>query len=71
MSQILWNCIFSERKLCLYHVKIYNKECDLSRIKTVVPNRRMDRAARLLVNQGEAEGVYDCTRPMMSPKICR
>ncbi len=35
---------------------MYNKECDLSRIKTGVPNRRMDRAARLRVNQGEAEG---------------
>ena len=36
----------------------------------VCRDRRMDRAARLRVNQGEAEGVYDCTRPRMSPQIC-
>ena len=30
----------------------------------------MHRGARLGVNQGEAEGVYDCTRPRMSPQIC-
>ena len=33
-------------------------------------DRRMQRGTRLRVNQGEAEGVYDCTRPRMSPQIC-
>ena len=45
--------------------------CDLSRIKTVVCNRRMDRAARLQAYQGEAEGVDYCPRLKMSPQICR
>ena len=38
--------------------------------KTVYRDRWMHRAARLRVNQGESEGVYDCTRPRMSPPIC-
>ena len=43
---------------------------EVMRSKWFVRDRRMDRAARLRVNQGEAEGVYDCTRPRMSPQIC-
>ena len=50
------NCIY----ITLKTLKIYNRECDLSRIKTVVCNRRMDRAARLRVNQGDNEGVDYC-----------
>ena len=38
--------------------------------KMLCRDRRMDRGARLGVNQGEAEGVYDCTRPRLSPQIC-
>ena len=38
--------------------------------KMVCRDRRMDRGARLGVNQGEAEGVYDCTRPRKRPPIC-
>ena len=38
--------------------------------KMLCRDRRMDREARLGVNQGEAEGVYDCTRPSWHPKIC-
>ena len=37
--------------------------CDLSRIKTAVCNRRMDRAARLQVYQGEAEGPVSAEAP--------
>ena len=40
------------------------------RSKWFVRDRRMDCGARLGVNQGEAEGVYDCTRPRLSPQIC-
>ena len=42
----------------------------INTIKRLVRDRRMDRGARLGVNQGEAEGVYDCTRPRISPQIC-
>ena len=36
-------------------------------------DRRMDRGARLWVNQGEAEGVYDCTpmRDNLSSYVCK
>ena len=41
--------------------------------KMLCRDRRMDRGARLGVNQGEAEGVYDCTpmRDYLSSFICK
>ena len=33
-------------------------------------NQRMDRRVRLGVNQGNGEGVYDCTRPSRYPPVC-
>ena len=38
--------------------------------KMVCRDRRMDRGARLGVNQGEAEGVDYCPRLKLSPQIC-
>ena len=39
-------------------------------IKRLVCDRRMDRGARLWVNQGEAEGVDFRPRLKLSPQIC-
>ena len=41
--------------------------------KTVCRDRWMHRAARLRVNQGESEGVYDCTpmRDNLSSYVCK
>ena len=38
--------------------------------KMVCRDRRMDRGARLVVNQGEAEGVDFRPRLKLSPQIC-
>ena len=65
MSRFLrWDKLFDKAHLTFIFVivfillyVIYNRECDLSR------NRRMDRAARLLVYQGEAEGPVSAEAP--------
>ena len=65
MSRFLrWDKLFDKAHLTFIFVivfillyVIYNRECELSR------NRRMDRAARLLVYQGEAEGPVSAEAP--------